>query len=189
MPRQSTNPPVREGGNRLSPVTRLIATGMFSGYVPWGSGTAGTLVGLLVYLIPGVETPWVLLSLVVCGFAAGVVTSSRVANTVGHQLTRSAERAKAAFQPGEHHTADPSIVVIDEIVGFWITMILIPKTLPALLIGFTAFRAMDILKPQPARFLERLPHGWGIMLDDVVAGIYANILTQILLLSGAALWQ
>jgi phosphatidylglycerophosphatase A len=172
-------------GGHLPFVTRLIATGLFSGYAPWGSGTAGTLMGVALYLIPGAETTWVLLLLVVTGFAAGVVTSARVADAVGNQLTPSAERAKAAFQAGALHTADPSIVVIDEIVGFWVTMLFVPKTPAAILIGFVAFRAMDILKPQPARYLERYPHGWGIMLDDVVAGIYANLLTQIVLrLSG-----
>ena len=47
-----------------------------------------------------------------------------------------------------------------------------------MIIGFLAFRAFDILKPQPARNFEKIPNGWGIMLDDVIAGIYANIATQ-----------
>ena len=48
-----------------------------------------------------------------------------------------------------------------------------------MIIGFLAFRVFDILKPQPARNLEKIPNGWGIMLDDVIAGIYANIVTQL----------
>lgn len=158
-------------------IPRLIATGFFSGYSPWASGTVGTLVGLLIYCIPGVESPLLLGSLIVIAFFAGVISSARVARIVGHQLTHSAERAKAAFQSGSHAEADPSIVVIDEIVGMWITLLFLPKTIPVIVIGFIAFRAMDILKPQPARLMEQIPNGWGIMLDDVVAGIYANILT------------
>lgn len=157
---------------------RFIATGFFSGYAPWSSGTAGTLVGVAIYLIPGVENPVILGALILGGFFVGVFTSAIVADAVGHQLTKTAERAKAAFQPGHHEHPDPSIVVIDEIVGLWITMLFLPKTLPLIVIGFVAFRAMDILKPQPARALEGIPRGWGIMLDDVVAGVYANLLTR-----------
>ena len=159
----------------------LIATGLFSGYSPWASGTAGTAVGLLLYLIPGMEIPLILSIAIIVGFFAGVWSSGRVAAVVGHQLTRSAELAKAKFQKdtaeGDHKTADPSIVVIDEIVGMWITLLFLPKTIPVMIIGFFAFRAMDIIKPQPARSFERFPNGWGIMLDDVIAGVYANLLT------------
>lgn len=169
--RSDTPPPV------IPFIPQLIATGLFSGYSPWASGTVGTLVGLLIYCIPGAESPLILGALIIAGFFAGVFSSARVARIVGHQLTRSAERAKAAFQSGSHAEADPSIVVIDEIVGMWITLLFLPKTIPVLVIGFVAFRAMDILKPQPARFMERIPNGWGIMLDDVVAGVYANLLT------------
>jgi phosphatidylglycerophosphatase A len=139
------------------------------------SGTFGTLVGLLLYLIPGVEHPVLLASLILVTFFAGVAASARVASSVGHQLTRSAEIAKQKFQPGEHETADPSIIVIDEIVGMWIALLFLPKTVPVMIIAFFAFRFFDIVKPQPARSLERIPNGWGIMLDDVVAGVYANI--------------
>ncbi|MCC6396966.1 MAG: phosphatidylglycerophosphatase A [Bacteroidetes bacterium] len=164
---------------------RFVATGFFSGYVPWASGTVGTLVGLLIYLIPGVESVPLLSGLIVAGFFAGVISSARVAAAVGNQLTRTAEIAKTAFQPHGHATADPSIVVIDEIVGMWVTLLFLPKTLPVMVIGFVAFRVMDILKPQPARYLERLPGGWGIMLDDLAAGIYANAITW----GGWLCWQ
>jgi phosphatidylglycerophosphatase A len=131
---------------------------------------------VLFYCIPGAENPIVLGIMVVVGFFVGVWASARVAEVVGHRLTRSAELSKQLFQHGDHVTADPSIVVIDEIVGIWITLLFLPKTLPV--IGFLAFRLFDILKPQPARNLEKIPNGWGIMLDDVIAGIYANIATQ-----------
>ena len=167
----------------------LIATGLFSGYSPWASGTAGTAVGLLLYyVIPGMDNPLILGAATVVGFFLGVWSSAVVARIVGHRLTRSAEIAKAKFQGGEkdeHKTADPSIVVIDEIVGMWITLLFLPKVFPVMIIGFFAFRAMDILKPQPAKYLERIPNGWGIMLDDVVAGVYANLLTW----AGWLVWQ
>jgi phosphatidylglycerophosphatase A len=162
-------------------IHQLIATGFYSGYSPWASGTAGTAVGLLLYyVIPGMSDPIVLGIATLIGFFAGVRSSAVVAAVVGHQLTRSAELAKAKFQGSDtdaHKTADPSIVVIDEIVGMWITLLFLPKTIPVMIIGFFAFRAMDIIKPQPAKYLERFPNGWGIMLDDAAAGIYANLLT------------
>ena len=67
----------------------------------------------------------------------------------------------------------------------WITLLFLPKTIPVMIIGFFAFRAMDIIKPQPARYLERVPNGWGIMLDDVIAGVYANLLTW----AGWLMWK
>jgi len=165
--------------NAIPFFTRLIATGFYSGYIPWASGTFGTLVGILLYLLPGTENPVVLFTMIVVGFVAGVRTAGRVADIVGHKLTRSAELAKATFQPGKHEAADPSIVVIDEIVGVWITLLFVPKATVLVVIAFFAFRAFDIVKPPPAQQLERIPNGWGIMLDDIVAGVYANIATQI----------
>ncbi len=125
------------------------------------------------------ENPALLFVMILVGIAGGVYTSAKVAPAVGHRLTKTAKRAKTIFQPGDHSTPDPSIIVIDEIVGMWITMLLIPKTVPAIVIGFVLFRLFDIIKPYPAKQLEHIPSGWGIMLDDVVAGIYANIATQI----------
>ena len=161
-------------------IATILATGLGTGYSPWASGTVGTLAALLLYfLIPGFEHPAVLVLIIVGATAAGVWSSWKVAQAVGHKLTRSAGSAKARFQPGTHEHPDPSIVVIDEFVGMWITLLLLPKTMVAVAVGFLAFRLFDIIKPPPARQLERLPDGWGIMLDDVVAGVYANITTHV----------
>ena len=65
-------------------------------------------------------------------------------------------------------------MVIDEIIGMWISLLWVPKSLATVLFCFLIFRILDIIKPQPARLLERLPGGWGIMLDDVIAGAYTN---------------
>jgi phosphatidylglycerophosphatase A len=159
----------------LSFLTRLIATGLFSGYSPWASGTVGTAVGVLFYLIPGFEKSEVLSAMIALGFLAGVATAAKVAAAEGHRLTASAALAKAKFQPRSAHGPDPSIIVIDEIVGMWISLLWIPKTVIAVAVAFILFRVMDVLKPEPARTVEKLPGGWGIMLDDVVAGLYANI--------------
>lgn len=166
---------------RLSFLTKLVATGFFSGYIPWASGTFGSLVGVLLYLIPGAQNPPVLLLLILLGFVAGILAGGRVAEVEGHRLSATAAATKAVFQPGDHSVPDPSIVVIDEIVGMWIALLLNPVTPLAIGTAFVLFRAFDIIKPPPARQLEKIPHGWGIMLDDVVAAVYANILTHIIM--------
>jgi phosphatidylglycerophosphatase A len=163
----------------LSFLTRLVATGFFSGCIPWASGTFGSIVGVLIYFVPGLENPVIFGALILVGFFSGVVTSARVAAVEGHRLTKTAEFAKAKFQPGPHDAPDPSMVVIDEIVGMWVSLFLLPRGILLVGCAFIAFRIFDILKPFPARQLEKIPNGWGIMLDDIVAGFYANIATLV----------
>ncbi len=140
---------------------RFIATGFFSGHSPFAPGTCGSIVGILIYAIPGFETPISILTISILCFFIGTYVSSVMENRLGN---------------------DPSSVVIDEIVGMWISLLLLPKTFLIILISFFFFRAYDIFKPQPARYVEKYKNGWGIMLDDVVAGIYTNISVRILLL-------
>ncbi len=141
--------------------TKLVATGFYSGYSPVIPGTAGSLVGVALYLIPGFENPLSMLIITIAAFFIGVFVSKQMEKQLGD---------------------DPAPVVIDEIVGMWISLIFLPKTLSVILITFFFFRGYDIFKPQPARYVERHKNGWGIMLDDVVAGIYANISAQTLIL-------
>jgi phosphatidylglycerophosphatase A len=86
----------------------------------------------------------------------------------------------ASIVERESHRADPGHVVIDEVAGQWITLIYSQVNLSHLLAGFLFFRLFDIVKPWPVRQLERLPAGWGIMFDDVAAGVYALLLMQAL---------
>jgi phosphatidylglycerophosphatase A len=76
---------------------------------------------------------------------------------------------------------DPQKIVIDEIIGFWIAMIAVPYTAWTLFAGFVLFRIFDIWKPLGIRKMEKFKGGWGVMLDDVLAGIYANIVLQVLI--------
>jgi phosphatidylglycerophosphatase A len=78
-----------------------------------------------------------------------------------------------------HLGQDPPRVVVDEAVGFWIALFALPKSLVLVAIGFVLFRLFDIWKPFPIRKIEGFPHGWGIMADDVVAGIYTNVLLRL----------
>jgi phosphatidylglycerophosphatase A len=73
---------------------------------------------------------------------------------------------------------DPGPIVIDEVMGMLITLFLIPVGWGGMLLGFLLFRALDVAKPFPARQLERLHGGYGVMLDDAMAGVYANLLLR-----------
>jgi phosphatidylglycerophosphatase A len=144
----------------------VIATGFGSGYSPFAPGTAGSLVGLL-FVWPLMQLPGAgQVAAVAILFLVGVVASTHVARRVGIE--------------------DPGIVVVDEIMGMWASLLFLPLTWWTVGIGFVLFRIMDIVKPYPARQLEHLPEGWGIMADDLMAGIYANlVLRGLLMLWGA----
>jgi phosphatidylglycerophosphatase A len=141
-------------------LSRLIATGLFSGYFPFSPGTAGSLVALFLYwIIPGSESIFFSGAIVLL-FFLGVWAATRLdAETQSH---------------------DNQQIVIDEIVGMLITIIFMEKKIVWLAIGFILFRLFDIFKPSPVRRVEQFPRGWGVMMDDVVAGAYAAITLRVL---------
>ncbi|CUU09716.1 phosphatidylglycerophosphatase A [Candidatus Kryptobacter tengchongensis] len=144
---------------KISLFSKLVATGFFSGYIPIAPGTAGSLVAVLIYWVFLRSNFQILIALLIF-FVLGIFTSSRFEQRDGH---------------------DPKIVVVDEIVGMWLSLLFIEKKILNVFIAFLVFRAMDVIKPPPARGFDRMKGGFGIMMDDVVAGIYANILTQVIL--------
>ena len=141
----------------------LIATGFYSGYLPKAPGTWGSLVGLLLfYLLHTLSLP------VYLAVVAGIFV-------VGSFAAGEAEKIL--------DSRDPGVVVIDEIAGMLITMIAVPATPLNMALGFILFRIFDITKPFPVNFFDQRFHGGlGIMLDDVMAGIYSLIILQLLLL-------
>jgi phosphatidylglycerophosphatase A len=139
-------------------VSTAIATALGSGYSPIAPGTAGSAVGLALFWPLQWLAPWAQVTAIVVLFAVGVVAATRVARGLGVE--------------------DPGLVVVDEVVGMWVSLVFLPFTPVTALAGFVLFRIMDVFKPYPARQLESLPGGWGIMADDVMAGIYANLLLR-----------
>jgi phosphatidylglycerophosphatase A len=138
----------------------FLATGFGVGYSPVAPGTLGTLVAIPVYYFLS-EIPSPLYEITLIGFFFLSVWIS--------------ENAEIFFGK-----KDDQRIVIDEIIGFLITMLWIPKTTRFIIIGFILFRFFDILKPIPIRRIERkFKGGFGVVLDDVVAGVYANIILQI----------
>jgi phosphatidylglycerophosphatase A len=139
----------------------LLATGFGVGYSPVAPGTLGTLVVIPVYYFLS-ENPSPLYEITLISFFFLSVWIS--------------ENAEIFFGK-----KDDQRIVVDEMMGFLITMLWIPKTTRFILIGFFLFRLFDILKPFPIHRLERsLKGGWGVVLDDVMAGVYGNIILQII---------
>ena len=138
----------------------FIATGAYSGYLPKAPGTWGSLLGVAIWF--GMRK----LELVPY---LGIVA---VLFVIGTACAGSAEKIV--------DRGDPGIVVIDEIVGQLITLAAAPTHPAAALTGFALFRLFDILKPFPVNWFDKHIHGGlGIMLDDVIAGLYALLILQI----------
>ena len=136
-----------------------IATAGGAGYFPIAPGTAGSAVG--VALVVGLAR----LNLNRLWASAILGVAALLLFAVGVWAAGEAEKFFGGVDPGQ--------VVIDEVVGQVITLLLLPHaTWKWLFAGFLLFRAFDIVKPFPARQAEQLPRGWGIMIDDVVAGLY-----------------
>ena len=141
--------------NKPRPLFALaIATVFGVGYAPVAPGTFGSAAGLLLWLLLPA-------SLLVQGLAIVVLF------VAGSLAGNAAERY--------YGKTDPRHVVIDEVMGMVITLFLIPVGAGGALLGFLLFRATDVIKPWPANRLESLPGGWGVMADDAMAAVYANL--------------
>ncbi|MCI0413920.1 phosphatidylglycerophosphatase A [bacterium] len=147
-------------------IAKAIASFFYVGFIPVIPGTFGSLAGLILYFLLQTIPYWqVYLGVVVIVTFVGVWSAGKAEKESG--------------------IVDPSFVVIDEVAGQLITLFLIPPQWLYVLGGFLLFRFLDIVKPIPARQAERLPHGWGIMSDDVLVGIYGCILMH----GGVYIWE
>jgi phosphatidylglycerophosphatase A len=135
----------------------FIATCAHVGYAPVAPGTFGSAVGLVVYYLVRRQ-------------ASTAVELGAIALILVVGLWSATE--------AEHHFGgiDPGPVVIDEVIGMLITLALHPVNVAGAIVGFFIFRVLDVVKPWPARRLELLPGGFGVVLDDVMAGVYGNLL-------------
>jgi phosphatidylglycerophosphatase A len=146
-------------------VTRLavlLATVAYCGYFPIAPGTAGSAAGLVVYLLVWwAQSPLLEAGLIVAVFAAGIWSATH------------AERFFGGIDPGP--------VVIDEVLGMLVTLAFIPVGWSGAVAGFVIFRVFDVIKPFPANRLEKLHGGFGIMADDAMAGVYANLVLRLVI--------
>ena len=133
----------------------FLATGFGSGLAPFAPGTAGTLVGVLICLLC-LPLPWHMRLLIVIALSALSIYV--------------ADQAEKIYQK-----KDDQRIVIDEIIGLQITMLPVAINILNLCAAFALFRIFDIWKPFPVKNLQGLPGGWGVVIDDVAAGIYAGL--------------
>ena len=138
-------------------IERVVATAGFAGYSSFAPGTCGSAVALVIYLLLPPLTVPVWCAVLVALFLVAVWASEKGETEWGH---------------------DPGPVVIDEVAGFFVSVAFLPQSLLLGIAGFFGFRALDILKPAPASQAERLPGGWGVVMDDVIAGIYVNLILR-----------
>jgi phosphatidylglycerophosphatase A len=148
-------------------VAKALATALGAGYSPVAPGTCGTAVAVpLVFVMAGLVT-WQFVAIAIAVTGIGIVAAHY------------ADRAWG--------TEDAQKIVIDEVAGYLVTMIPAPKDYWApLLAGFIAFRFFDIVKPPPVRWLdENLPGGWGVMMDDIAAGVMGALVMGLATYFGA----
>jgi phosphatidylglycerophosphatase A len=138
----------------------LSATGLGAGFSPVVPGTMGTLVAIPIYYFAS-SIPFLLYELTLVAF---FFFSSWISNQAERYWGKKDDRR----------------IVIDEIMGFLVTMLWIPGSPLFIAAGFLLFRFFDILKPFPIRRLEKVESGFGVVLDDVLAGVYANIILHLM---------
>jgi phosphatidylglycerophosphatase A len=141
-------------------LAKIISTFFFAGYFPFAPGTFASLITLAIiwFLIPSFF--YILLPI-----SAGLFFISVWSATYGE----------------EFFGKDGRPIVIDEVTGMVISLVFVPAGIASYLGAFFLFRFFDIIKPPPARGMEKLKGGWGVTLDDVVAGIYANLSLHLIL--------
>jgi len=146
-------------------VREAVACGIGSvgglGYAPFAPGTVTSFAALLPFaVIPGFASSPFLFAGILLLFIPGLWAASVMEEIYGE---------------------DPSQVTVDELLGQWISLALLPQEPLVLLLGFALFRFFDIVKPEPVDSAQRLPGGWGVMVDDILAGVYANLSARLIL--------
>ena len=138
----------------------FLATGAMIGFVPVAPGTFGTLLGIpIAFGLAQVAVPAAVILLLALTAASAWISGQ-------------AERIFGSKDPGR--------IVIDEIVGMAVTLVGLPLNLATVCAGFIVFRCLDILKPPPIRWFDsHIKGGWGVVLDDVVAGVMANMVIRL----------
>ena len=145
----------------------LLATSLGAGYFPVAPGTAGSAVGIVIYLLTRQWTAPEQIGLLAVISVVGVWAASEAARHFGRD--------------------DPGPVVIDEVAGQLLTLLLTGVGIGGAIVGFFLFRVLDIFKPWPARRLESLHGGLGIMADDLMVAVYGNLLMRLFVLAAARL--
>ena len=140
------------------PYKKIIGSGFLSGYIPFAPGTFGSLVALGIYFIPYFQNFYIILGFSIFCFLIGIPLGNYFENLYGK---------------------DPKQFTLDEFVGTWIAFMYLPDSIGLIIGTFIIWRVLDIFKPYPANKVESIKGGLGIMLDDVVSGMYSLIIIYI----------
>lgn len=133
-----------------------LASFGYVGFAPIAPGTVGAAAAIPLFLLMRwAGSAWLELAVSATIVAAGAWSARLAEEALGVE--------------------DPGVVVIDEVVGMFVSLLWLPATWPTMAAAFVAFRVFDIFKPWPVNRLEHVPGGWGVMADDVMAGVYANL--------------
>ena len=172
----------------ITPLIKFIASGAYSGYSPVAPGTAGSVVGILIYLLAFsfqlsafsyflLTISIVLIGIWVSGKAEEIFTKEEEALPASHcNASQQWEPCPSLRRRGKRGGKDSQKIVIDEIAGMLISLFMLPHGFWIAVSGFLIFRIIDISKP--FYILERLPSGFGVMMDDVAAGIATNLILR-----------
>ena len=149
---------------KINSLEKFIGSGFYTGFFPFASGTVGSLAAIIIYLIPGFEQLFIIIPFTLIFLLYGIFVGTKFEAQYGK---------------------DPSECTVDEIVGTWISLIALPKSVLIIVITFIIWRLLDIIKPPPARKLEKLKGGLGIMTDDIISGLYTLLIMHVVVyLSG-----
>ena len=142
-------------------ISKWIATCFKVGYLPFAPGTWGSVFAILLWwvLLKDLNT-YIFGAIIIIFLLIGIVVSNIIID-----------------QSGDH---DPSYIIIDELVGQWLALFLIPDGFFNIAISFILFRFFDIIKPWPIRLIEKFPKGLGVMSDDLTAGLITLVLIQVI---------
>jgi phosphatidylglycerophosphatase A len=143
----------------------FFLTGFYSGYFPVAPGTAGSLLATFIFI----------LEFIIFNDNCRIINFIIILIFI-YPSVKLCDKSEILF-----NRKDPSIVVLDEMFGLWISVLFIPFSLFVIILAFIFFRIFDIFKPFPVSNAERLNGGLGIMLDDIIAGVYANIVVRIII--------
>lgn len=146
---------------QLNLFNKTLGSGFYTGYIPFASGTFGSLAALIIYYIPGFENPIIIIPATIILIIYGIYVGTKFEEVYGK---------------------DPSQCTIDEIAGMWISLLFVPKILWISAIIFLLWRLSDIIKPFPAKQLEKIKGGLGIMADDIISSLYVLALVHLFIL-------
>ncbi|MEE2709729.1 MAG: phosphatidylglycerophosphatase A [Gemmatimonadota bacterium] len=138
-------------------LTRVIATGCYTGYVPKAPGTAGSMLAVLIIWAMAPVAPLYYLTITVLLIPVGIWSPGQAEKEFGY---------------------DAAPIVIDEVIGVFITCALVPHTPQVLGLGFVLFRIIDIAKPFPVNRSQNMPGGLGVVIDDILAAVYAHLVLR-----------